>query len=112
MNFRVPKLEVLNLSSTSVGDETLYVISKNCRGFLELFLEKCYDVTKKGVMHVVENCTQLREINLNCCFNVHGDVLASLILSRPSLRRITTPFHYPLRNREMELLSRQGCIFC
>jgi len=51
MNFRVPQLEVLNLSYTKVDDGTLYVTSKNCRGLLHLLLENS-DVTEKGVKHV------------------------------------------------------------
>jgi hypothetical protein len=60
IKFVIPQLEVLNLSD----DETLYAISKNCCGLLKLLLRKCGRVTKKGVKHVVENCTQLREIYL------------------------------------------------
>ncbi|PNX76466.1 F-box/LRR-repeat protein [Trifolium pratense] len=62
MNFAVPKLEVLNLSDTEVDDESLYVISKNCCGLLQLLLKYCNGVTENGVKHVVENCTQLREV--------------------------------------------------
>jgi len=110
MNFEVPKVEVLNLSYTNVDDDTLSVISKCCRGLLQLLLEGCYLVTEKGVKYVLEKCTQLREINLKRCRQVHGDVLASLIFSRPSLRKLTTPVGYRFSAREMELLSRQGCI--
>ncbi|KEH25433.1 putative leucine-rich repeat domain, L domain-containing protein [Medicago truncatula] len=85
MNFVVPKLEVLNMSNTRVNDETLYVISKNCSGLLQLLLELCNDVTEEGVKHVVENCTQLKEIYL-------GD------------------FHISDKNRE--LFSRHGCLIC
>jgi hypothetical protein len=91
MNFEVPKLEVLNLSYTNVDDETLFVISKCCRGLLQLLLEWCIVVTEMGVKHVVEKCTQLREIDLKYCLKVHCDVLGSLIFSRPSLRKFTTP---------------------
>jgi len=35
-------------------------------------LPYCSDVTPKGVRHVVENCTQLREINLEGCHEVCG----------------------------------------
>ncbi|PNX77986.1 F-box/LRR-repeat protein, partial [Trifolium pratense] len=51
MNFVVPNLEVLNLICTKVDDETLYVISKNCPGLLQLFLRNCSGVTEKGVKH-------------------------------------------------------------
>jgi hypothetical protein len=67
MNFEAPKLEVLNLSFTNVICGTLYVISKNCRGLLHLLLEYCPGVTDEGVNIVLENCTQLREINLRGC---------------------------------------------
>ena len=85
INFVVPQLEVLNLSDTNVDDETLYVISKNCCGLLQLSLENCNDVTNKGVTHVVENCTQLREINLG---------------------------HFHLSEENRELFSLCGCLLC
>jgi F-box/leucine-rich repeat protein 2/20 len=64
MDFGVSKLEVLNVSNTRVDDEALYVISKNCCGLLQSLLENCSDVTGKGVMNMVENFKQLREISL------------------------------------------------
>jgi F-box/leucine-rich repeat protein 2/20 len=75
LSFAVSNLEVLNLSCTKVDDETLYVISNNCRGLLQLLLEACDDVTEKGVKHVLENCTLLRD---------HGYLL------RPSKRKLHT----------------------
>jgi F-box/leucine-rich repeat protein 2/20 len=81
LNFEVPKLEVLNLSQTKADDETLYAIPKSCRGLTQLLL-KFSDVTEKGVKNVVENCTQLREINLRGVKHV---------FSRPLLRKIIPP---------------------
>jgi F-box/leucine-rich repeat protein 2/20 len=92
MNFQAPKLEVLNLSYTEVDDQTLGVISKNCRGLLQLLLEGCYNITKEGVMHVVENCTQIREINLRYCVELLSDVVTSMVSSSPSLRKIIVPY--------------------
>ncbi|CAJ2630804.1 unnamed protein product [Trifolium pratense] len=112
MNFEVPKLEVLNLSRTDVDDEALYMISKSCRGLLQLLLERCCNVTEKGVKHVVENCTQLREINLMRCEKVHPNVVASMVLSRPSLRKIIAPACYCFSDIERELFSRQRCLVC
>ncbi|KEH39632.1 putative leucine-rich repeat domain, L domain-containing protein [Medicago truncatula] len=112
INFEVPKLEVLNLSETMVDDETLHVISKSCRGLLQLLLKKCYHVTDKGVKHVVENCTQLTEINLRHCFQVHANVIVSMVFSRPSLKKINVPVLYHISQQERELLSRQGCLVC
>jgi F-box/leucine-rich repeat protein 2/20 len=91
LNFEVPKLEVLNLSYTRVGDEVLYTISKNCRGLLQFLLKGCNYVTKHGVKHVVENCTQLRVIDLEYCHRVCADIVDNMVHSRPSLRKIIAP---------------------
>jgi hypothetical protein len=50
------------LSWANIDDETLYVISLNCRGLLQLLLQGCKGVTRKGVKHVLENCTLLSPI--------------------------------------------------
>jgi len=73
---------VLNLSYTNVNDETLYVTSKNCRGLLHLLLKNCYGVTNNGVKRVVENCTQLKEIDLRGCDEVYANIVASVASSR------------------------------
>ncbi|XP_058729655.1 F-box/LRR-repeat protein 3-like [Vicia villosa] len=111
MNFELPNLEVLNLSYTNVHDETLYAISKRCRGLLQLDLKNCGNVTQKGVKHVLENCTQLREINLRNCYNVHGDV-CSILLSSLSLRKIIAPSHIRFTRGTMKLFSHHGCRVC
>jgi len=41
---------------------------------------------------VVENCTQLKEINLRGFDKVHANVVASMVSSRPSLRKIKALF--------------------
>ncbi|GAU45756.1 hypothetical protein TSUD_286170 [Trifolium subterraneum] len=71
----VPKLEVLNLSATKVDDETLYVISKNCSGLMQLQLDHCNRVTKKGVKRVLKNRRQLGE---------HGCIIPSSLVFRES----------------------------
>ncbi|XP_058729239.1 F-box/LRR-repeat protein 3-like [Vicia villosa] len=111
MNFERPKLEVLNLSYTTVHDETLYAISKCCRGLLQLDLQNCVFVTQKGVKHVLENCTQLREINLRNCYNVRGDV-CSVLLSSLSLRKIIAPSHIRFTRGTIKLFSHHGCRVC
>jgi F-box/leucine-rich repeat protein 2/20 len=110
-NFEVSNLEVLNLSDTNLTDETLYVISKNCPGLLQMILEKCSVVTMKGVKHVVKNCTQLREINLRGCDKVHlhANSVSLMVFSRPSLRKITAPPSFELSEKK-KLLSHQLCI--
>ncbi|KAK2432641.1 F-box/LRR-repeat protein [Trifolium repens] len=109
IHFEVPKLEMLNLTSTIVDDEALCVISKRCRRLLQLVLQDCNDITTKGVMHVVKSCTQLKEIDLNSCCKVHATVVASMVLSRPSLRKIAPPRGFPLTHKNRNLFSRHGC---
>ncbi|XP_058742504.1 uncharacterized protein LOC131615000 [Vicia villosa] len=86
MNYELPKLKVLNLSGSKADDETLYSISNNCCGLLQLFLNSCYVCTEKGVKHVVEKCTQLREIHLRYCFH--------------------------FSESERKLFLRRGCVVC
>ncbi|PNY04194.1 F-box/LRR-repeat protein [Trifolium pratense] len=91
MNFRVPKLKVLNLSRSTVDDQTLNVITKSCTGILKLSLKHCDDVGYKGVKCVLQNCKKLREINLKHCPKVVRVNVDSMLLRRPSLRKIKLP---------------------
>jgi hypothetical protein len=92
MTFQVLKLEVLNLSYSTADDRALIAISNSCRGILQLFLKYCPYVTPQGVNPLLQNCTQLREINLNGVKHnpIHFDV-DSMVLLRPSLEKITLP---------------------
>jgi hypothetical protein len=89
MRFEVPPLEVLNLSYSTVDDQSLNVISNSFRWILQLSLESCDYVTHNGVNRVLQDCTQLTEINLN---GVKDDIIhfnvASMVLLRPSLKKI------------------------
>jgi len=105
-----PKLEVLNLSNTMVDDETLHVITKNCYGIFQLLLKNCDNVTEKGVKHVLENCTQLREINMQNCYKVDADVIDSMVFIRPSLRKITAPPFFSCSDKKRKLFLRHGCL--
>jgi hypothetical protein len=110
LNFEVSKLEVLNLSSTKVDDETLNVISRNCCGLLKLKLNFCNHVTEKGVNRVVEKCTQLRKINLVGCRKLHNNVVDSMLYSRPSIRKIKAPRGFDLSDIKKKHFLHQGCI--
>jgi len=110
LDFEVPRLEELNLSRSGVDDEMLCVIAKCCRWLVHLDLENCCGVTAKGVREVVEKCRRLREINLVCCCEVEASVVAWMVFSRPSLRRIMAPPSFDLSGGQRELLLRHGCI--
>jgi F-box/leucine-rich repeat protein 2/20 len=109
--FNISTLKVLNLSESRIDDRSLYAISTGCLGLLELDLGHCYDITEKGVMQVVENCTQLREINLQDCLKVASDVVDLMISIRPSLKKITAPPFFNC-NDKRKLFLRQGCLVC
>jgi len=47
INFVVPKLEVLDLSGTTIDDETLHVISENCCGLLQIIIGHYFNVTSQ-----------------------------------------------------------------
>ncbi|XP_058742510.1 uncharacterized protein LOC131615006 [Vicia villosa] len=112
MNFDVPKLKMLNLSFSEIDDEALYSISKNCCGLLQLLINDCLKCTEKGVKHVVQNCTQLREINLENCLNVRTDVAPSILFSSPSLRKITAPPYISFNISQRKLFLQRGCVVC
>ncbi|GAU35699.1 hypothetical protein TSUD_258740 [Trifolium subterraneum] len=112
MEFNVSMLEVLNLTHTSVDDEALHMISKSCFGLLQLDLSYCQDVTEKGVMQVIENCTQLREITLYGCCKVTPGAVDSMVFMRPSLRKITPPPGFCCSDSKRKLLLRHGCLVC
>ncbi|CAL5210470.1 unnamed protein product [Lathyrus oleraceus] len=115
MNFEVPQLKVLNLSNTNVDDETLCVVSKNCSRLLQLILQNCDDITKEGIKHVLNNCTQLREINLMYCCKLVLNIVDEMIFSRPSLRKITVSSCNIFNNKKFgykkrRFFSRHGCL--
>lgn len=68
-----------------------------------------WDITEMKVKHMVEKCAQLREINLSGCEKLHAGVAASIVFSRPSMRKIIDPTHYCFSGRERELFLHQGC---
>jgi F-box and leucine-rich repeat protein 2/20 len=108
MNLKVLTLVVLNLSHTRIDDKSLCMISTSCFGLLHLDLGHCYNVTGKGVMQVVENCKQLREINLQGCCLVLDYVVDSMVFKRPSLRKIMAPSC----DTKRKLFLHHGCLVC
>lgn len=112
INFDLPKLEVLNLSESRIGDEALSIISKTCCGLTHLDLQNCFNVTANGVKQVVENCRGLREINLKCCNKVSGDIIPWMVSSMPSLRKIMAPPGFVFSEGKTRLFLRHGCLVC
>ncbi|CAL0335305.1 unnamed protein product [Lupinus luteus] len=109
MNFEAPKLEELTLSRSGVDDDALLIISKSCCGLLDMNMENCSEITDKGVKKVVENCIHLRTINLKGCYKVSADIVAWMVFSRPSLRKISAPPRFRPSDGQKELFLRHGC---
>ncbi|QHN75603.1 F-box/LRR-repeat protein [Arachis hypogaea] len=107
VNFEVPTLFVLNLSSSRISNEELSLISKSCYNLKELKLEYCDKITVSGVKLVVKYCKQLRMISLYSCENVSSDVIAWMVLTRPSLKKITYASGAVVGKRD--LLLSHGC---
>jgi hypothetical protein len=110
INFKVLTLEVLYLSNSGIDDSSLYMISKNCFGLLQLDLTYCCNITEKGVKHVVEKCTQLREINLQGCYKVAADVVDLMVSIRPSLRKIILPPRFHFSESRVKHFLLHGCL--
>ncbi|MED6171608.1 hypothetical protein PIB30_042207 [Stylosanthes scabra] len=109
VNFEVPTLLVLNLSRLSISDEELSLISKSCYNLKELEWDGCRKITASGVKKVVKNCKQLRKISLSGCGNVSSDIVAWMVLTRPSLREIITPQSSRHNVGDRDHFLRRGC---
>lgn len=112
IDFELPKLEVLQAEGLGIDDEALTKISKRCRRLSHLDLEGCLNVTAKGVEGVIVNCKALKEMNLRWCNNVSVDIVAWMVLSRPSLRKITLPCGSVPTVNQRNFFLRHGCLVC
>ncbi|EEF35079.1 F-box/LRR-repeat protein 2 [Ricinus communis] len=112
INVELPKLEVLQVQGPGIDDEALAVIAKRCQMLLHLDLAGCLNVTEKGVNEVVQNCTKLREMNLKWCDNVKVDMIATMVFSRPSLRKITPPCGFIPTDKQISFFLQHGCLVC
>ncbi|KAJ9189941.1 hypothetical protein P3X46_001186 [Hevea brasiliensis] len=112
LNFELPKLEILQVQGPGIDDEALAIIAKRCQKLLHLDLEGCLNVTAKGVKEVVQNCTRLREINLKWCDNINVDIVARMVFSRPSLRKIIPPCDFTSTDKQTIFFLRHGCLIC
>ncbi|KAL4332971.1 hypothetical protein GQ457_07G032500 [Hibiscus cannabinus] len=112
LHFELPKLEVLQAEGLAIDDETLASIGKRCGRLSRLNLEGCLNVTARGVEGLIVNCKALKEMNLRWCNNVSLDIVAWMVLSRPSLRKVTLPCgSVPTANRK-DFFLRHGCWVC
>ncbi|KAJ4718575.1 putative F-box/LRR-repeat protein [Melia azedarach] len=110
--FELPKLEVLRALGSGFNDDSLLTVANTCCRILHLDLENCLNVTTNGVREVVENCRTLREINLRWCDGVNIDIVAWMVFSRPSLRKIIPPCGFAPTESQRDFFLRHGCLVC
>lgn len=96
----------------AINDEALASIGKRCGRLSRLNLEGCLNVTARGVEGVIVNCKALKEMNLRWCNNVSVDIVAWMVLSRPSLRKITLPCGSVPTANQRNFFLRHGCLVC
>lgn len=112
IDYEPSNLEVLCARELSIDDDGLAMIGNRCSRLLQLDLTGCSNVTAKGVREVVQKCRVLREINLKGCNNVEIDIIAWMVFSRPSLRRIVPPRGFVPSESQRNLFLRHGCLVC
>ncbi|KAF3450939.1 hypothetical protein FNV43_RR07028 [Rhamnella rubrinervis] len=112
IDFELSKLEELCVRGLNIDDNGLATIGNRCQRLLQLDLAECFNVTAKGVKEVVRKCGLLREISLKWCNNVNVDVVAWMVFSRPSLRRIVPPPGFIPTESRRNLFLRHGCLIC
>ncbi|KAL5985487.1 hypothetical protein ACLOJK_027471 [Asimina triloba] len=108
-----PKLEVLKAAGTGMEDEGLAMVGKQgCGALRVLDLEGCWSVTERGIKELLRSNggKGLKEVNLRRCCNVNGNVLAWMVFSGPSLKKIVPPPDYTPSERQQELFLRHGCM--
>lgn len=112
VDFELSNLEVLCARGSGIDDSGLALIGNRCPQLLQLDLTGCLNITAKGVKELVQSCRALREINLKWCNNVNVDIVALMVFSRPSLRRIVPPCGFVPSESQRNLYLRHGCLVC
>lgn len=62
-----PRLTTLNISRCSVTDSALVEIASHCRFLVSLNISRCEQVTEKGVLAMLKQAPNLKEIDLTHC---------------------------------------------
>ncbi|KAF5739047.1 putative F-box/LRR-repeat protein [Tripterygium wilfordii] len=106
---QLPCLEVLRAQGPVINDGVLALLAERSPGLLHLDLESCVNVTTTGIKKIVANCIKLREINLKWCNNVSLDIVAWMVFSRPSLRRIVPPRDIVSSESRRNFFLLHGC---
>ena len=77
----------LNLSRTGISDQPLIEIASKCSNLTYLNLTRCENITAIGVLTLVKNALNLKELNLTSC-SIPKSTLAEIKKLRPYLKLI------------------------
>ncbi|KAL9238560.1 hypothetical protein vseg_012962 [Gypsophila vaccaria] len=106
---KLPNLEVIQASGSGLNDDGLIMIARKCPGLVKLDVMGCSGVTSKGVKEIISWCQRLREINLSWCRVMGNDIVAWMVFTRPSLRKIFPPHGVNITEDERSLFLQHGC---
>ncbi|KAF5796117.1 putative leucine-rich repeat domain superfamily [Helianthus annuus] len=67
-----PSLSVINLSSSSIGDSGLEILTKSCNSLKKVSLGWCENITDSGIQSLIQNCRQLTELRITGCSKING----------------------------------------
>ena len=59
-----PQLNDIRVRSSAIFDETIEIISNNCKNLTHLDLQECINVTKEGLLALVTGCPNLLHLNI------------------------------------------------
>ncbi|KAH9621258.1 hypothetical protein KSS87_004369 [Heliosperma pusillum] len=110
IDLKLPNLEVIQASGSGLNDDGLITIARKCPGLVNLDIMGCSGVTCKGVKEIILNCRRLREINLSWCRIAGHDIVAWMVFTRPSLRKIVPPHGVVITEVEKSLFLQHGCM--
>jgi len=82
----LPKLRVMNLSSSAITDEGLGYICAICPNIQVLCLDNCWELTNDGLLHLGVNCPHLEVLSMNKEPNITEIGLMSAVSSAAALR--------------------------
>lgn len=89
------KLEHLDLSWTSLGDEVAHAIAETCGATLRILDLSGTSVTEDGVITLLQRCPRLEELSLISCRSVPREHKAKFSSAKElaALRRALIPKH-------------------
>ncbi|KAF7149530.1 hypothetical protein RHSIM_Rhsim02G0048200 [Rhododendron simsii] len=81
-------LKTVNAWGMQINVKGMAMIGNGCQNLQYLDIGYCHDVTEKGVMELVRNCSRLRDINLIGCKKLSTNLLPQMEFSRLSLWKV------------------------